>query len=220
VNKSMLKLKLFHNTSKPCVLCLGAHPDDIEIGCGGTILKLIKELPRAQFYWVVFSGNQIRKKEAMQSANSFLKQVESKQIAIQDFRESYFPFIGAAIKDYFERLKSELSPNLILTHTMHDAHQDHQLISNLTWNTFRDHFIMEYEIPKYDGDLLTPNVYVHLEENFVQTKVKYICNLFQSQSGKQWFSEKNFRSILRIRGLESNSPSKYAEAFHCRKMIF
>jgi len=216
----MFKLKLFHNINKPRVLCLGAHPDDIEIGCGGTILKLINEFPGAQFYWVVFSGNQNRTKEAFKSATSFLTKVESKQILIQDFRESYFPFVGATIKDYFEKLKSEYSPDLILTHTVNDAHQDHRVLADLTWNTFRDHFIMEYEIPKYDGDLHTPNLYIHLEETIVKMKLKLICDLFKSQTGRHWFSEETFRSILRIRGIESNSSSKYAEAFHCRKMVF
>ena len=216
----MLKLKLFHNIRKPQVLCLGAHPDDIEIGCGVTILRLVKESPQAQFIWIVFSGNDRRKKEGFGSANSFLSQAKSKKIIIEDFRESYFPFIGAKIKDFFEMLKSEYSPDLILTHTLNDVHQDHRLISKLTWNTFRDNLIMEYELPKYEGDLKKPNLYVHLKEAAVQTKVKYICDIFKSQYGKQWFSEETFRAILRIRGIESNSPSKYAEAFHCNKIVF
>jgi len=216
----MLKLKFFYNTDRPRVLCLGAHPDDIEIGCGGTILKIIEELPKSEFCWIVFSGSKNRAKEALQSANTFLSQVKSKHIDIQGFRESYFPFVGAPIKDYFEELKSDFSPDLILTHTKNDAHQDHRLISDLTWNTFRDNFIMEYEIPKFDGDLQNPNVYVHLNENIVQKKVRLICDLFQSQAEKKWFSKETFKSILRIRGIEANSPSKYAEAFHCRKMVF
>ena len=217
---SMLKLKFFCNINRPRILCLGAHPDDIEIGCGGTILKIIDELPKAEFCWVVFSGSKSRAKEALQSATAFLNQIKLKHIDIQDFRESYFPFVGASIKDCFEKLKSNYSPDLILTHTKKDAHQDHRLISDLTWNTYRDNLIMEYEIPKFDGDLQTPNLYVHLNENIVQKKVKLICNLFQSQTKKQWFSKETFKSIMRIRGVESNSPSKYAEAFHCRKLVF
>jgi len=217
---SILKLKLFCNMNRPRILCLGAHPDDIEIGCGGTILKIIDELPEAEFYWVVFSGSKNRAKEALRSANSFLNQVISKQIDIQDFRESYFPFVGESIKDYFEKLKNDFSPDLILTHTKKDAHQDHRLISDLTWNTYRDNFIIEFEIPKFDGDLQTPNLYVHLNENIIQKKVNLICDIFQSQTQKQWFSKETFKSILRIRGIESNSPSKYAEAFHCRKIVF
>ena len=217
---SMLKLKFFCNMNRPRILCLGAHPDDIEIGCGGTILKIINELPEAEFCWVVFSGSENRATEALQSANSFLNQAKSKHIDIQSFRESYFPFTATSIKDYFEKLKSDYSPDLILTHTKKDAHQDHRLISDLTWNTYRDNFIMEYEIPKFDGDLQTPNLYVHLNEKTVQKKVNLIYDIFRSQNEKQWFSEETFKSILRIRGIESNSPSKYAEAFHCRKIIF
>ena len=216
----MLKLRLFGENRKPKILCLGAHSDDIEIGCGGTILRLIKEVPKAQFYWVVFSGDGKRSEETYRSANIFLNGVCSKKIDVQNFRESYFPFVGANIKDYFEKLKKECSPSIVFTHYTDDAHQDHQLISNLTWNTFRDNFILEYEIPKYDGDLGTPNLYVHLDESVVQRKINSICNIFQTQKEKPWFREETFRSILRIRGVESNSPSKYAEAFHCRKMVF
>ena len=215
----MRRLTFFDDNKEPKILCLGAHSDDIEIGCGGTILKLIKEAPKAQFCWVVFSGKENRANEAYQSANSFLNEVESKRVDVQDFRESYFPFVGAAIKDYFEKLKG-FSPDVVFTHCANDAHQDHRLISSLTWNTFRDHFILEYEIPKYDGDLTTPNLYVNLDESIVQIKINCICEFFKTQGQKQWFSEETFRSIMTIRGVESNSPSRYAEAFHCRKMVF
>ncbi len=202
------------------ILCLGAHPDDIEIGCGGTLLRLIEEVHKAQFCWVVFSGDEKRGKEAYESPKVFLEKVKSKKIDVQQFRDSYFPFVGADIKDYFEKLKKEFSPDIVFTHYTNDAHQDHRLISNLTWNTFRDHFILEYEVPKYDGDLGTPNLYVHLDESHVQRKINYICDVFQTQKKQQWFTKETFRSILRIRGVESNSPSKYAEAFYCRKMVF
>ena len=180
----------------------------------------MNDLPEVQFYWVVFSGNRERAKEAKRSAEIFLKGAKSKRIMVQDFRESYFPFFGVNIKDFFERLKQEFSPDLILTHYKNDAHQDHRLISHLTWNTFRDNFILEYEIPKYDGDMGKPNLYFYLSKAVVQKKVKYLCNIFQSQNEKLWFSEDTFKSILRIRGVESNSPSRYAEAFYCRKIIF
>jgi LmbE family N-acetylglucosaminyl deacetylase len=216
----MLKVRFFEENQKLNILCLGAHPDDIEIGCGGTILRLIEEVPEARFYWTVFSGDEKRGKEACESAKVFLKKVEAKEIDVQDFRESYFPFVGVQIKDYFEKLNNEFSPDIIFTHYANDAHQDHRLISNLTWNTFRDHFIVEYEVPKYDGDLGTPNLYVHLDESHVQRKIDYLCNVFQTQRSKLWFDEETFRSILRIRGVESNSPSKYAEAFYCRKVVF
>jgi LmbE family N-acetylglucosaminyl deacetylase len=216
----MLRLRFFGGNKRPKVLCLGAHADDTEIGCGGTILRLIEEKPEAQFYWAVFSGDEKREKEAYQSANAFLNKAESKVIDVQHFRESYFPFVGAKIKDYFEKLKKEYSPDMVFTHYYNDAHQDHRLISSLTWNTFRDHFILEYEVPKYDGDLGIPNLYVHLDENIVQRKIDYVCDIFQTQKEKHWFTEETFRSILRIRGIESNSPSKYAEAFYCRKIVF
>jgi len=215
----MLKIQFFNGRGNPKILCLGAHPDDIEIGCGGAILKLITETPNIQFYWVVFSGNKERTKEARQSANLFLREAFSKTIKVQQYRESYFPFIGTEIKDFFEEIKKEFSPDLIFTHYTNDAHQDHRLLANLTWNTFRNHFILEYEIPKYDGDLGTPNLYFHLDECVVRKKVGFICDTFKSQKGKGWFSEETFKSILRIRGIESNSPSKYSEAFYCRKIV-
>lgn len=216
----MFNIRFYGESKKPKILCLGAHADDVEIGCGGTILRLISEVPEAQFYWVVFSGGSKRAKEAHQSANFFLRGAGSKVITVKDYRESYFPFFGADIKDFFEKLRKDISPDLVFTHYKNDAHQDHRLLSELTWNTFRNHFILEYEIPKYDGDLGNPNLYVYLDESVVQKKVKFICDAFQSQSKKQWFNEETFRSILRIRGVESNSPSKYAEAFYCRKMFF
>jgi LmbE family N-acetylglucosaminyl deacetylase len=215
----MLKLKFLEKSPRLNVLCLGSHPDDIEIGCGGTIVRLVGR-GDVQFYWSVLSGNAKRGKEAWEGANAFLENVKAKKIDIQQFRESYFPFVGAPIKDYFEKLKKEFSPDLVLTHYRNDAHQDHRLISDLTWNTFRDHFILEYEVPKYDGDLGTPNFYVHLDEPTVQMKISLISTIFKTQKEKHWFTEETFRSILRIRGIESNSPSKYAEAFYCRKIIF
>ena len=216
----MHKLKLLWNKPEPKILCLGAHPDDIEIGCGGTILRLIKEAPRAQIYWTIFSGNQQRSKEAQTSADHFLKEAHLKTIDIKDFRESYFPFIGNQIKDYFEKLKTTLTPDIIFTHYANDLHQDHSTISKLTWNSFRNHLILEYEIPKFDGDLGNPNFFVHLNDYQVKKKINFLCTTFKTQKEKTWFDEETFRSILRIRGIESNSQSKYAEAFYCRKMFF
>jgi LmbE family N-acetylglucosaminyl deacetylase len=215
----MLKPQFFVDNKNPNVLCLGAHSDDIEIGCGGTILRLRTEVPKARFYWVVFSGNGNRAEEALQSANTILAETESKRIDVQSFRESYFPFVGGEIKDHFEKIKREFIPDMVFTHYADDAHQDHRLISNLTWNTFRDNFILEYEIPKYDGDLKTPNLYIHLDEHVVRNKIALISNFFKTQKEKLWFSEETFKSIMRIRGIESNSPSGYAEAFHCRKIV-
>ena len=215
----MFKVKLFENKKNPKILLLGAHPDDIEIGCGGTILKFIKEVPNAEYRWIVFSGNKLRNKEAMQSSKAFLDEAKLKQVDVYNFRESYFPFIGAKIKDCFEKLAKEFNPDIIFTHYAKDAHQDHKLLSNLTWNTFRNHFIFEYEIPKYDGDIGSPNLFVNLDTLLIQKKINYLCTFFQSQKKKSWFSEETFRSILRIRGIESNSPSNYAESFYCHKIL-
>ena len=215
----MHKINLFSNIQKPKILCLGAHADDIEIGCGGTILRLVQEYPEAQFHWVVFSGEGQRANEAHRSAEKFLSDITSKIIDVQAFKDSYFPFVGAAIKDHFIILKKTFDPDIIFTHFTKDAHQDHRLIGELTWNAFRNHLILEYEIAKYDADLGIPNLYVHLNQNLVQKKISNICTLFKSQSDKEWFGEESFRSLMRIRGLESNSPSKYSEAFYCRKVV-
>lgn len=208
------------NESEYRVLCLGAHCDDIEIGCGGTVLKLIENYKNVTFYWVVFSSNQERAQEAIASANLFLKEAKAKTVIVKDFRDGFLPFSGIEVKEYFEQLKQQFSPDLILTHYRQDLHQDHRLISDLTWNTFRNHLILEYEIPKYDGDLGIPNFFVQLDESICRRKIQYTLDAFKTQSNKQWFTEETFRSLLRIRGMESNSPSKYAEAFYCRKIVF
>lgn len=201
------------------VLCLGAHADDIEIGCGGTILKLIQSHANTDFYWVVFGAGGPREVEATKSANRFLKGVDRKKIIIKLFRDGFFPFQGYQIKELFEAMKLEFKPDLIFTHYRHDLHQDHRLISDLTWNTFRDHFILEYEIPKYDGDLGSPNLFVHLDETTCRRKVRSILELFRTQAEKHWFTEDTFFSLMRIRGLESASRGKYAEGYYCRKSV-
>jgi LmbE family N-acetylglucosaminyl deacetylase len=202
------------------ILCLGAHCDDIEIGCGGTILKLSENYSNLIFYWVVFGSNEQRSQEALLSAQTFLKDVPQKQVIINHFRDGFLPFCGAEVKECFEQLKQEFSPDLIFTHYRHDLHQDHRLISDLTWNTFRDHLILEYEIPKYDGDLGTPNFFVHLDESLCRRKIQYIQEAFQTQHSKSWFTESAFRAMLTLRGMESRSASQYAEAFYCRKIVF
>ncbi|MGD6934016.1 MAG: PIG-L deacetylase family protein [Candidatus Bathyarchaeia archaeon] len=215
----MLKLNLFGQNKEPKILCLGAHCDDIEIGCGGTLTRIIQETPGAQVYWAVFSGNEERRLEAKKSAQVFLEKVFAKTIDIQNFKESYFPFVGDQIKDYFEQISNNFSPDLIFTHHSEDAHQDHRLISSLTWNTFRNHLVLEYEIPKYDGDLGVPNVYFTLSKNDVELKVTRLLEHFKSQSSRQWFDPETFKAIMRIRGIEINSSSKYAEAFYSRKIL-
>jgi LmbE family N-acetylglucosaminyl deacetylase len=201
------------------ILCLGAHSDDIEIGCGGTILRWLDEYPSAEVYWIVMGASGERKSEAVQSANLFLANARRKEIVVKEFRDGYFPYMGAEIKDFFEELKRKYLPDVILTHCREDLHQDHRLVSELTWNTFRSHLILEYEIVKYDGDLGAPNLFVHLTESLVQRKIRSILECFQSQKKKSWFTEDAFSSILRLRGIESNAPDRYAEGFYCRKMV-
>lgn len=202
------------------ILLLGAHCDDIEIGCGGSILKLSQTVKELEVYWVVMSSDRKRKQEASSCAESFLKNVPKKRVIINTFKNGYFPYIGGSIKDYFEGLKDAFNPDLIFTHCGKDFHQDHRVVSELTWNTFRNHLILEYEIPKYDGDMSSPNFYIHLNESICRNKVDYLMNYYVTQRDKQWFSENLFFSILRMRGMESNSPSKYAEGFYCRKIVY
>jgi LmbE family N-acetylglucosaminyl deacetylase len=201
------------------ILCLGAHSDDIEIGCGGTILKLIKDFPNSEFHWIVFGSSESRAAEACASAHVFLKGVKGKRIIVKGYRDGFFPYIGGQIKDFFEQLKAEVFPDVIFTHYRHDLHQDHRLLCELTWNTFRDHLILEYEVPKYDGDLGSPNFFVRLDEEICQRKVGYILEHFESQQGRHWFTEDTFFAMLRLRGIEARAPGQYAEAFYCRKMI-
>ena len=212
----MLVLSL--NKSEPLrLLCLGAHCDDIEIGCGGTILKLATAGRRIDVHWIVFSSDERRKQEALKSAEGFLCHVNTKKISIHELRDGFFPYLGYVLKERFEQLKAEISPDLILTHYRNDLHQDHRLVSELTWNTFRNHLILEYEIPKYDGDFGSPNFFVLLDESICRRKIDTILDVFQSQNGKRWFSRDLFAAVLRLRGMEANASSGYAEGFYCRK---
>jgi LmbE family N-acetylglucosaminyl deacetylase len=215
----MLRLSLGASQKSPLrVLCLGAHSDDIEIGCGGTILRLLRERPGTQVHWVVFSSGPERDHEARRSAGLFLKGAKEPKVVIKDFRDSFFPSMASEIKDFFEQLKTEFVPEVIFTHHRNDLHQDHRTICELTWNTFRNHFILEYEIPKYDGDLGSPNVFVPLDRPICGRKVKHILDAFKTQRDKQWFTPETFLSLLRIRGVESKAPSGLAEAFYGRKV--
>lgn len=200
------------------ILCIGAHSDDIEIGCGGTVLKLIREDSRREFHWVVFSAESPRDKEARKSAERFLQGASKKRILIREFRASFFPCEWTAIKEDFEKLKEEFQPDLIFTHYRDDRHQDHRVLSDLAWNTFRNHLILEYEIPKYDGDLGIPNSFVPLDPGICRKKVVNLRRFFQTQANKHWFSEETFLGLMRLRGMEC--ASKYAEAFYCRKLVF
>ena len=216
----MLKILLPIRQKTVRLLFLGAHSDDIEIGCGGTALRLLSEADEVEVRWVVFAAAGGRAAEAEASARRFLEGAHKREIVVENFRDGFFPYVGGTIKEYFERLKGSFDPDLILTHYRRDLHQDHRLISDLTWNTFRNHLIFEYEIPKYDGDIGAPNLFVHLDADLCRRKIDYISRCFASQSGKAWFSEDTFYAMLRLRGLESNATSKYAEAFYARKIVF
>lgn len=216
----MRGLSFVHKKGEPLkALFLGAHSDDIELGCGGTVLSLLEQGQELEVWWVVFAASPARRLEAERSAEMFLRGAVKKEIVVRDFKESFFPYIGSEIKACFEELKCTISPDVVFTHFRDDLHQDHRLISELTWNTFRDHLILEYEIIKYDGGLGSPNVFVHLSEEVCAEKIKYMMENFQSQRSHQWFTEDTFRAILRLRGVESNAPSKFAEAFYARKLV-
>lgn len=198
------------------LLLLGAHSDDIEIGCGGTVLSLTKSNPDLEIRWIVFSAESDRAREARTSARLFLKEAGVAKVVLKHFKTSFFPTQEETIKRYFETLKRSFRPDIVFTHYREDRHQDHRLLSDLTWNTFRDHFILEYEIPKYDGDLGTPNLFVPLRESVCRQKVQNLCRSFRSQEDKHWFSEDTFLGLMRLRGVEC--ASRYAEAFYCRKL--
>ena len=206
-----------HSTKK--ILCLGAHADDIEIGCGGTILRLLEEHHNLEVYWVVLSSNEKRKKEALKGAELFLRGARKKTVRVEKFRDGFFPYIGGEIKDYFESLKKSFSPDLVFTHYRDDRHQDHRVVSDLAWNTFRQELILEYEIPKYDGDLGQPNLFTHLNDAVCRKKVQFILDVYKTQTPKHWLTEDTLRALLRLRGVES-CAGRYAEAFYCRKMIW
>jgi len=200
------------------VLAIGCHSDDLEIGCGGTILALLDRNPELEVTWVVLSATGEREAEARASANAFLAGAKRRpRIVLESFRDSFLPYDGAQVKEAFERLK-EVSPQLVLTHAGTDFHQDHRLAAELTWNTFRNHVILEFEIPKYDGDLGRPNVFVPLEESVVRRKVALLLEHFRTQRSRHWFTEDLFLGLMRLRGMEANSPTGYAEAFRSRKL--
>jgi LmbE family N-acetylglucosaminyl deacetylase len=201
------------------VLCVGAHSDDIEIGCGGTLLQLLEHCPDLDVRWIVLSGDERRAQEARCAASLFLTRAGNADVVVKGFRDGFFPYVGADIKSFFEELKRDYSPDLIFTHRRVDLHQDHRLVSELTWNTFRDHMILEYEIPKYDGDLTTPNVYIPLDDATRRKKVALLMQAFASQRDKRWFTPDTFEGLLRLRGIECASPTGYAEAFHAHKVV-
>jgi LmbE family N-acetylglucosaminyl deacetylase len=198
------------------VLAIGSHADDIEIGCGGTLLRLARSRPALWVTWVVLSATGERAEEARASAEAFLAPCARREVVVHEFRDGFLPYHGGAVKEMFEGLK-RVEPDLILTHSRDDLHQDHRLVGELTWNTWRDHLILEYEIPKYDGDLGSPNVFVALDGEVVDEKLRLLDRHYVSQRGKHWFDAEVFRGLMRLRGMEC--ASRYAEAFFCRKLV-
>src|SRR5271165_1432409 len=210
---------LLENCDRPLhILCIGAHADDIEIGCGGSILTLGERYPDAVFHWVVFSATGVREAEARHGAKLFAGS-KINSLVLKTFPDGFMPYVGADIKQVYEELKQSIAPDVIFCPSRKDAHQDHRLMAELAWNTFRDHLILEYEIPKYDGDMGRPNVFIPLELPAYQGKVQRIVEAFKSQSNKRWFEESTFLSLMRLRGMECNSPSGHAEAFYCSKLV-
>ena len=216
----MLKLRLeqFDPPLKH-ILCLGAHCDDLEIGAGGTLLRLLRERPGSTVHWVVFASNAERAAEARGAAAEVLAGAARSNVEINAFRESFFPYLGSSIKERFEQIKAAVNPDLVLTHRTRDLHQDHRTIAELTWNTFRDHLIFEFEIPKYEGDLGQPNLFVPLTHADAERKMALILRHFPSQASRRWFRKETFEAILRLRGIECNAPEGFAEAFHVRKLV-
>jgi LmbE family N-acetylglucosaminyl deacetylase len=201
------------------ILCLGCHSDDIEIGCGGAILKLAQDYPDCVFHWVVFSAKGPRADEAQCAAVKFVDPLRLRGPVLKTFPDGFMPFVGDDIKAVFEELKETMLPDVIFTHNRKDAHQDHRLIAEMTWNTFRDHLILEYEIPKYDGDMGQPSVFIPLSSEISEKKVDLIIDTFHTQCGKRWFTRETFLALMRLRGMECNADSGYAEAFYGRKLV-
>jgi len=202
------------------LLCIGAHSDDLEIGCGGTILTWLASMPAVEVTWVVLCAEGIRAAEARRSARALLARAAARKVIIANFRDCFLQSQYADVKGYFEHLKKEVDPDVILTHWLQDRHQDHRLAAELTWNTWRNHLVLEYEIPKYEGDLTTPNVYVPISTSLAHRKIRHLHRCFSSQRSKDWFAADTFLGLMRLRGLESRSRSGFAEAFHARKLVF
>lgn len=200
------------------ILVIGSHSDDIEIGCGATLLALTRAQPQLDVTWVVLGAQGVREDEARASAEAFLESAGRSEVIVHGFRDGFFPYVGDEVKDAVEELKARVDPGIIFTHARGDLHQDHRLVCELTWNTWRDHLIVEYEIPKYDGDLSSPNMFVSVPEELAREKADLLVRMFGSQRSKHWFDADLFLGLMRVRGMEGRSPSGYAEAFTCRKL--
>lgn len=217
----MIELNIAQSSSRRRlnILCLGAHCDDIDLGCGGSLLALLRKHPAAHVTWVTFSGSTERERELRASARRFLRSAALANVVTHRFRDGFFPGQFTAIKDSFEGLKRLPRPDLIFTHERDDVHQDHRIVAELTWNTFRSHLIFEYEIPKYEGGLTTPSAYVALERTDVERKIRILLASYRTQREKTWFTADTFRALMRLRGIESGAKSGWAEGFHIAKML-
>jgi LmbE family N-acetylglucosaminyl deacetylase len=211
-------LVLLPQDRAPHVLCLGAHCDDIEIGCGATLLSLIERRPDITVDWVVLTSDPPRELEAQASCNAFLAGASDAWTKVFDFETSFLPYEGAAVKREFERLKDRPRPDVVFTHARDDLHQDHRVVHQLTWNTYRDHVVLEYEIPKFDGDFGQPSVYFPVDDDVAERKVDLLHEHFASQRDKPWFNRELFRGLMRLRGMECRAESGLAEAFYGRKI--
>jgi LmbE family N-acetylglucosaminyl deacetylase len=201
------------------LLCIGAHSDDLEIGCSGTVLVWLASMRAIEVTWVVLSAEGARASEARRSARALLTRAVARKVVIASFRDGYLPAQYSDVKCFFEDLKGEVNPDVILTHWLNDRHQDHRLAAELTWNTWRNHLVLEYEIPKYEGDLAPPNAYVVVPASLARRKANHLSRYFSSQRSKDWFVGDNFLGLMRLRGLECRSSSGFAEAFHARKLV-
>ena len=199
------------------VLAVGAHSDDIEIGAGGTLLRLAAN-PDVVIHWVVLSAADERTAEARHSASLYLAGRSTATVEVKAFRERYFPY-QPEIKEYFDDLGARIQPDLVLAPRTDDLHQDHRVAGELAVNTFRSQPVLHYELIKYEGDLITPNVYVPLTVDQMDRKVAFLDEAFPSQHGRYWWRPETFRGIAAVRGVESRSESGYAEGFQCRKLV-
>ena len=214
----MLPLTLGDAGRPLTILCIGAHSDDIEIGMGGTLLRLLAERPGSAVHWVVCSAPGERAAEARRSAAAFAADAGELHVTLHEFRESHFPLEWGGIKSAFEALKP-VQPDIVFTHRRGDEHQDHDVLGRLVWNTFRDHLVAEFEIPKYEGDLGHPNVFVPLPAATAERKVALLLEHFATQRSRRWFRAETFRGLMALRGVECNAADGFAEAFHSRKIV-
>lgn len=216
----MLQLQPDFREDKPLrLLCIGAHSDDIEIGCGGTILTWLGRFSVVDITWVVLSADELRAREAHRSASALLKRAADRRVIVGGFRDGFLPEQYGEVKGFFEKLKETVNPDIVFTHCLHDRHQDHRLAGELTWNTWRDHLVLEYEIPKYEGDLQQPNAFVAVSGSHAKRKASHLNRYFQTQRAKDWFEAEKFLALMRIRGMECRARSGFAEGFYARKLI-